>query len=148
MERLKANPQEPIADGFTTASVLFADIKGFVMLARSLGPEATVALLNRLVSAFDALAEKHGVEKIKTIGDAYMVASGVPVPRTDHVVALAGMAIDMLATAQRIGFETGHAIDIRIGMAASPQLEVDSFASTDNSAVRSMPIASIGGGSG
>ena len=122
VERLKANPKEPIADGFATASVLFADIKGFVSLARTLGPEATVALLNRLVSAFDALAEKHGVEKIKTIGDAYMVASGVPEERADHVEALASMALDMLATAQRIGYETGHAIDIRIGMAAGPMM--------------------------
>ena len=122
VERLKANPKEPIADGFATASVLFADIKGFVSLARTLGPEATVALLNRLVSAFDALAEKHGVEKIKTIGDAYMVASGVPEERADHVEALASMALDMLATAQRIGYETGHAIEIRIGMAAGPMM--------------------------
>lgn len=122
VERLKTNPKEPIADGFATASVLFADIKGFVSLARTLGPEATVALLNRLVSAFDALAEKHGVEKIKTIGDAYMVASGVPEERADHVEALASMALDMLATAQRIGYETGHAIDIRIGMAAGPMM--------------------------
>ena len=122
VERLKTNPKEPIADGFATASVLFADIKGFVSLARTLGPEATVALLNRLVSAFDALAEKHGVEKIKTIGDAYMVASGVPEERADHVEALASMALDMLATAQRIGYETGHAIEIRIGMAAGPMM--------------------------
>ena len=122
VERLKTNPKEPIADGFATASVLFADIKGFVSLARTLGPEATVALLNRLVSAFDALAEKHGVEKIKTIGDAYMVASGVPEARADHVEALASMALDMLATAQRIGYETGHAIEIRIGMAAGPMM--------------------------
>ena len=122
VERLKTNPKELIADGFATASVLFADIKGFVSLARTLGPEATVALLNRLVSAFDTLAEKHGVEKIKTIGDAYMVASGVPEERADHVEALASMALDMLATAQRIGYETGHAIDIRIGMAAGPMM--------------------------
>ena len=122
VERLKTNPKELIADGFATASVLFADIKGFVSLARTLGPEATVALLNRLVSAFDALAEKHGVEKIKTIGDAYMVASGVPEKRADHVEALASMALDMLATAQRIGYETGHAIEIRIGMAAGPMM--------------------------
>ena len=122
VERLKANPHEPIADGFTTASVLFADIKGFVTLARSLGPEATVALLNRLVTAFDTLAETHGVEKIKTIGDAYMVASGVPVARPDHIAALASMALDMLAAAQRVGFETGHAVDIRIGMAAGPMM--------------------------
>ena len=85
VERLKANPDETIFDSFASASILFADIAGFVSLARELGPEKTVALLNRLVSSFDDLAQRHGVEKIKTIGDAYMVASGVPLPRPDHL---------------------------------------------------------------
>ena len=120
VERLKANPDEPIADAFQNASVLFADISGFVRLARSLGPERTVALLNRLVSAFDGLAQEHGVEKIKTIGDAYMVASGVPISRLDHVAALASMALDMLAATKSVSEETGHALNVRIGMASGP----------------------------
>ena len=122
VERLKSNPGEGIADGFAQASVLFADISGFVGLARKLGPEKTVTLLNRLVSAFDDLAQRHGVEKIKTIGDAYMVASGVPIARTDHVQALAGMALEMLDTAKRIGTETGIPLAVRIGMASGPMM--------------------------
>lgn len=122
VERLKAKPDEPIADGFATASVLFADISGFVGLARGLGPERTVAVLNMLVSAFDDLAERHGVEKIKTIGDAYMVASGVPLSRDDHAPALANMALDMLSAARAVSAEAGVPLNIRIGMASGPMM--------------------------
>ncbi|MFN0218586.1 MAG: adenylate/guanylate cyclase domain-containing protein [Hyphomicrobium sp.] len=122
VERLKARPDETIADAFPHASVLFADISGFVGLARSLGPEKTVALLNQLVSAFDVLAQRHGVEKIKTIGDAYMVASGVPEPRPDHVAALGAMALDMLSTTKKTSAETGLALSLRIGMASGPMM--------------------------
>jgi adenylate cyclase len=122
VERLKSNPDETIFDGFASASILFADITGFVGLARSLGPEKTVELLNRIVSAFDALAQRHGVEKIKTIGDAYMVASGVPVPRPDHLQALAAMALDMLEAAKSVSADTGIPINIRIGMASGPMM--------------------------
>lgn len=120
VERLKANPDEPIADSFQSASILFADISGFVRLAHELGPAKTVALLNRLVSAFDALAQLHGVEKIKTIGDAYMVASGVPIARPDHATALASMALDMLAATKAVNEDTGLALNVRIGMASGP----------------------------
>jgi len=120
VERLKAAPGETIADGFAEASVLFADISGFVRLARGLGPEKTVALLNRLVTAFDELAQHHGVEKIKTIGDAYMVASGVPVPRADHAQALAAMALDLVATVRAIAAEENIDLNVRIGIAAGP----------------------------
>lgn len=122
VERLKAQPDEPIADSFANASILFADITGFVSLARQLGPEKTVALLNKLVSGFDALAQRHGVEKIKTIGDAYMVASGVPIARPDHTTALARMALDMLTETQSVSAATGHAISVRIGMASGPMM--------------------------
>lgn len=122
VERLKLKPNEAIADSFNSASILFADITGFVALARSLGPEKTVTLLNQLVSAFDALAQQHRVEKIKTIGDAYMVASGVPIPRDDHVAALAGMALDMLKAVEKISRQTGRPLNIRIGMAAGPMM--------------------------
>ncbi len=122
VERLKAVPDAAIADGFASASVLFADVSGFVAMAHSLGPEKTVDLLNKLVSRFDELAERHGVEKIKTIGDAYMVASGVPEPRPDHAVALAGMALDMIDAARDISFETGLSINIRAGMASGPMM--------------------------
>ncbi len=122
VERLKVNPDEPIADGFKNASVLFADISGFVGLARQLGPEKTVALLNRIVTEFDELAQRHGVEKIKTIGDAYMVASGVPVARPDHAMLLARMALDMLTVTRRIANAENQSIEIRIGMATGPMM--------------------------
>lgn len=122
VERLKAEPDNAIADGFTEASVLFADISGFVAIARGLGPERTVAMLNRLVTRFDELAELHGVEKIKTIGDAYMVASGVPEPRADHIQALANMALDMLRATREIAAAENLTIDIRAGMASGPMM--------------------------
>jgi len=122
VERIKSAPGESIADGFSNASVLFADISGFVRLARSLGPEKTVALLNRLVTTFDDLAQRHGVEKIKTIGDAYMVASGVPIPRPDHIEALAAMALDLLTAVRNVGTAENLAIDVRIGMASGPMM--------------------------
>lgn len=120
--RLKAAPGETIADGFSDASVLFADISGFVRLARGLGPEKTVALLNRLVTAFDKLAERHGVEKIKTIGDAYMVASGVPIPRPDHAEALAAMALDLIAAVRAIAMAEKLNLNVRVGMASGPMM--------------------------
>lgn len=122
VERLKAEPETAIADGFADASVLFADITGFVAIARALGPEKTVHLLNRLVSQFDELAARHGVEKIKTIGDAYMVASGVPEPRADHARALAAMALDMMDAVARISNELGVPFNVRAGMASGPMM--------------------------
>lgn len=122
VERLKNAPGETIADGFADASALFADMTGFVRLARRLGPERTVALLNRLVTAFDELAVRHGVEKIKTIGDAYMVASGVPVHRPDHAQALAAMALDLVAALKAISTAEKIDISIRVGMASGPMM--------------------------
>jgi adenylate cyclase len=120
VERLKSKPDEAISDSFASASVLFADITGFVGLARRLGPDKTVGLLNRLVSTFDQLAQRHGVEKIKTIGDAYMVASGIPIHRADHTEALAAMALDMLIAVRNLSAAENLAIEIRIGMASGP----------------------------
>ncbi|MGE3231380.1 MAG: adenylate/guanylate cyclase domain-containing protein [Hyphomicrobium sp.] len=120
VERLKAKPAEHVADTFPEASILFADISGFVPLARRLGASETVSLLNMLVSHFDDLAERHGVEKIKTIGDAYMVASGVPEPAPDFAHRLARMALDMLETVGEIRTKTGHDINMRVGLATGP----------------------------
>lgn len=120
VERLKAAPGKGIADSFAEASILFADISGFVALSRQLGADTIVALLNRIVSEFDRLAEKHGVEKIKTIGDAYMVAAGVPEPVKDHAARLARMGFDMLKVVARIRDETGHDIQMRVGLASGP----------------------------
>ncbi len=120
VERLKASPGALIADGVDEASVMFADISGFVALARRMGAHATVEMLSRIVSEFDALAVRNGVEKIKTIGDAYMVVAGLPDPAPDHAVRLARMGLDMLATVERLRAENGIAISLRIGMASGP----------------------------
>lgn len=122
VERLKANPGQLVADAIDDASVMFADISGFVALARRLGAHATVDMLSRIVSEFDALAVRHGVEKIKTIGDAYMVVAGLPEPAPDHVVRLARMGLDMLSTVERLRAENGIAISLRIGMASGPMM--------------------------
>ena len=120
VERLKANPGGLIADSIEDASVMFADISGFVALARRLGANATVDMLSRIVSEFDALAVQHGVEKIKTIGDAYMVVAGLPEPVPDHSARLARMGLAMLATVERLRTENGLVVSLRIGMASGP----------------------------
>jgi adenylate cyclase len=120
VERLKANPGSLIADSIDDASVMFADISGFVALARRLGANQTVDLLSRIVSEFDALAVRHGVEKIKTIGDAYMVVAGLPEPVPDHTARLARMAFDMLDCIAQVRAETGLNINIRVGLASGP----------------------------
>jgi adenylate cyclase len=125
VERLKLKPTEPIADSFPEASILFADISGFVPLARRLGASQTVALLNSIVSEFDALSERHGVEKIKTIGDAYMVASGVPERVPDHLMRLAHLALDMQSVICRLREESGLYHNMRIGLASGPVMAGD-----------------------
>ena len=120
VERLKAKPGTLIADSIEDASVMFADISGFVALTRRLGADKTVNLLSQIVTQFDALAVRHGVEKIKTIGDAYMVVAGLPEPVPDHTARLARMAFDMLAYVERLRAETGHSLFIRIGLASGP----------------------------
>ena len=94
-ERLKAEPQT-IADQFTSASILFADVVDFTRRSEQLSPAEVVGILDHLFSHFDMLADRYAVEKIKTIGDCYMVAAGVPSPRPDHARALALMALDMV----------------------------------------------------
>jgi adenylate cyclase len=120
VERLKARPDEAIADTFEDASVMFADISGFVPLARQLGARGVVDLLNRLVSEFDGLARQHGLEKIKTIGDAYMAAGGLPIRSADHAERLVRMGLDMLGVVARLRAETGLDVKIRIGIASGP----------------------------
>lgn len=120
VERLKARPADAIADSFSEASILFADISGFVALARRLGAVPTVELLNLIVHRFDALCEQHGVEKIKTIGDGYMVASGIPDPRADHVLRLARMGLDMQSVIAELRSARGLELEIRIGLATGP----------------------------
>jgi adenylate cyclase len=120
VERLKAKPGSIIADSIDDATIMFADISGFVALARRLGATQTVDMLSRIVSEFDALAVRHGVEKIKTIGDAYMVVGGVPDPVPDHTTRIARMALDMLDSVARLREESGLNINLRIGFASGP----------------------------
>jgi class 3 adenylate cyclase len=118
-ERLKAGEQ-PIADGHEEVTVLFADIAGFTPLAKQLPPGELVALLNQLFSGFDASAERHGLEKIKTIGDAYMVAGGLPDPRPDHAQAVAAMAFDMIEIVRGVEVPEGVTLDVRVGIHTGP----------------------------
>lgn len=118
-DRLKHSPKE-IAESFTEATVLFADIVGFTELSSRLSPEDLVRRLNQIFSSFDRLAEKHGLEKIKTIGDAYMVVGGLPIPRTDHAQAIARMALDMQTELQALNRSMGENFDIRIGINSGP----------------------------
>jgi len=120
VDRLKANPEDAIADSHAEASVLFADISGFVALSRQLGPARVVDLLNDIVRRFDELAERHGVEKIKTIGDAYMAVAGVPEPAADHAARLGRMAFGMLDAIALVRRETGLDLHVRVGMASGP----------------------------
>jgi guanylate cyclase len=118
-DRLKADAQ-PIADQFGSASILFADVVDFTPLAERLPPPEVVGVLDRLFSHFDLLAERHGLEKIKTIGDCYMVAAGVPSPRPDHAQALALMALDM-QEAMRSVTEVGRlGLELRVGINSGP----------------------------
>jgi len=117
-DRLKES-EETIADGFDSATVLFADIVGFTPLARDLPPADTVVLLDRIFAGWDELAERHGVEKIKTIGDAYMVAAGLPTPREDHAEAIAELALEMGAEAERCA-GSGAPLEVRIGIDTGP----------------------------
>ena len=118
-ERLKAG-ETTIADAYDDATVLFADLVGFTPLASSLSPADTVGLLDRLFSAFDQLAERHGLEKIKTIGDAYMVVGGVPEVCADHPARVVAMGLDMLEAAASLARELDRPLDLRVGVHTGP----------------------------
>jgi PAS domain S-box-containing protein len=105
-----------LAEQFNEVTIMFADIVGFTPLSTRLTPIELVNLLNQIFSTFDELAEQLGLEKIKTIGDAYMVAAGLPIPRPDHAEAIAQMALAMQAAIERFQSEVGENIQIRIGI--------------------------------
>jgi class 3 adenylate cyclase len=119
-DRLKESGRSVIADKYDEASVMFADIVGFTERASSTAPADLVRFLDRLYSDFDALVDKHGLEKIKVSGDSYMVVSGVPRPRPDHVQALADFALDMVEVAAGLKDPHGLALPLRVGMACGP----------------------------
>jgi guanylate cyclase len=114
-EKLKAQTQ-PIADQIGSASILFADVVDFTPWSERLQPAEVVGYLDRLFSHFDDLAERYGLEKIKTIGDCYMVAAGVPTPRPDHAQALALMALDMLDAMRSHDDVRDLGLELRVGI--------------------------------
>lgn len=118
-EQLKRHPVT-IADSFEDVTVLFADLVGFTEFSAKTSPRQLVEILNLVFSEFDRLAERHGLEKIKTIGDAYMAVAGLPFPRPDHAQITADMALDMLAIINQINIKTGNAFNVRIGMNTGP----------------------------
>lgn len=117
--RLKDNEQN-IAESFGEVTVMFADIVGFTELSSRISATGVVKVLNDIFSAFDHLADRHGLEKIKTIGDAYMVVGGLPTARADHAEAIAAMAIDMLLEIRRLSLAHGEPFSIRIGINTGP----------------------------
>jgi adenylate cyclase len=118
-EKLKAHP-ETIADQFTAASILFADVVDFTPRAEHQPPAEVVGMLDHLFTYFDTLVETYGLEKIKTIGDCYMVAAGVPSPRPDHARALALMALDMLDAMRANGAVGYLGLELRVGINSGP----------------------------
>ena len=152
-ERLKVAPGTLIADSKEVAAVLFSDISGFVPLARKLGAAETVGVLNRIVSEFDRLAATHGVEKIKTIGDAYMAVAGVPEAVADPCERAARLALDMQRAVARLRRESGLGLHLRIGIASGPvmagiigrdKFSYDVWGDTVNLAARLEQSGSIG----
>ena len=118
-ERLKSSNQT-IADSFSDVSVMFVDIVNFTRIAEGLKPQEVFTMLNRIFSSFDELAEKYGLEKIKTIGDAYMVAGGLNDACHDYTAALVDMALDMRDLLQRDFHVNSRHLEVRIGIGSGP----------------------------
>jgi class 3 adenylate cyclase len=151
-ERMKAG-ETRIAEHFSGVTVLFADIVGFTKLSTNVNPQELVELLDNIFSALDALAREHGLEKIKTIGDAYMVVSGVPVPMDDHCERVARFALALHTTLEavrkswvlagkelgaspvqmRVGIHTGEAV---AGVIGTSKFSYDLWGDTVNTASR------------
>jgi class 3 adenylate cyclase len=122
-ERLKGRPEvlidnftEIIADRFEEVTVLFADIVEFSKFSESVSAEVVVDVLNDIFSRFDVIAESRGLEKIKTIGDSYMAAAGLPIPMADHGICAAHMALDMLEAIECFNAHSNLHLKIRIGI--------------------------------
>ncbi|WP_156448582.1 adenylate/guanylate cyclase domain-containing protein [Mycobacterium sp. NAZ190054] len=119
-DRLKEPTRTVIADKYDDASVLFADIAGYTKRASDTAPGDLVRFLDRLYTDLDGLVDRHGLEKVKTSGDSYMVVSGVPIPRPDHLEALARLALDMAEAVADLKDPQGRDVPLRIGMASGP----------------------------
>jgi len=105
-----------VAETFPEVTVLFADIVGFTKFSEGLSAEVLVGLLNDLFTQFDGIADRHGLEKIKTTGNTYMAAAGLPVPVADHAVRAAHMALDLLAVMDRFNQQSLFKLQLRIGL--------------------------------
>ncbi|MDT7763584.1 MAG: adenylate cyclase [Mycobacterium sp.] len=119
-ERLKDPTRNIIADKYDDASILFADIAGYTKRASDTTASDLVRFLDRLYTDLDALVDRHGLEKVKSSGDSYMVVSGVPQPRDDHMEALACLALDMAEAVAGLKDPQGREVPLRIGLAAGP----------------------------
>jgi adenylate cyclase len=117
---IASGPPEVIADSFEEATVLFADIVEFTRFSAGMKPEQLVAVLNEIFADFDGLADNRGLEKIKTIGDAYLAAAGLPVPAADHAVRAAHLALDMIESLARFNERHGYKLQLRIGINSGP----------------------------
>ena len=117
--RLKQG-EEPIADTYSEATVLFADIVGFTERSARMPPQQLIKLLNSAFTRFDQLVDRHDLEKIKTIGDAYMVVGGLPNPREDHARAVADLALEMVDACEAISEDMGEPVSVRIGINSGP----------------------------
>jgi adenylate cyclase len=118
-ERLKQG-ESTIADSFSDVTVMFADLVGFTKLSARLTPTELVGLLNNIFSNFDQLAEQYDLEKIKTIGDAYMVVGGLPTPRDDHAEAIAEMALEMQSKIGEVATIEQEHLQMRMGIHTGP----------------------------
>lgn len=153
-EQLKQGQQD-IAENFPEVTVLFADLVGFTPFAARNSPAKVLRTLNVIFSAFDRLSEQRQLEKIKTVGDEYMVAGGLPVPRADHAEAVADLALDMQAEMARLNLEEAiEPLQIRIGMHSGPviagvigtkKLAYDLWGDTVNTAHRMQSNGVVGG---
>jgi class 3 adenylate cyclase len=124
IDRLKARRaagnEERLAEAFDDVTVLFADAVGFTVQAAKTRPEDLVEALDDIFCRFDELADRHGLEKIKTVGDAYMAVAGVPTPRADHGEAATQMALAMIEELRGARWPSGDPVVVRIGMASGP----------------------------
>jgi guanylate cyclase len=125
-ERLKANDMR-IADHYESVTVMFADLVSFTQMSEKMPPLQLIDLLSQVFLRFDQLAEKYHVEKIKTIGDAYMVISGAPVVCADHAHRIAAMAIEMQSALNDVAIKTGVDLHMRIGINTGPVIAVVSL---------------------
>jgi adenylate cyclase len=120
VEQLKTAPGEQVAQAFDDVTVVFADAVGSTAQGARSTPEGFAAALDELFRRFDELADRHGLEKIKTVGDAYMAVAGVPVANARHATAAVSMALEILSEAGEVRWPSGEAINVRIGVATGP----------------------------